>query len=1047
MRFEKRKLTLICSVSLFKVSLVMLALFMGLSAMAQTRTVTGTVTDASDGSTLPGVNIQVKGTDEGVVSDENGGYTISVGDNAVLVFNFVGYATQEIPVGAQAKVDVALSMDTEGLDEVVVVGYGVQKKKLVTGATSQVKGEDLQKLNTISATDALKSTISGVQITKASGQPGSGFRINIRGMGTIGDASPLFIVDGVAMENADFLNPSDIESFDVLKDAASAAIYGSRAANGVVLITTKSGKFNKKATFSYDGYYGVQNVYKTIPTLNAKEYSVIMNEAAVNDGGLPFDFSKEVPNYAEVLKNGGTNWLEEMTVKNAPIQNHSFSVDGGTDRSNYSIGFSYTNQEGVLGDPVASSYERYTARVNTEHVVFKYNGLDLLKVGEKITYSYSENSGIAIGDQYSNSIRNAVTANPFMPLHDADGNYHPAIDWQKSTPNPIGILEYEDGTNVNKSHTLVANAYVILNPIKNLVFKSSFGYNVGFGSYRAYTPAYKLSTEDEAFDNEVQQSMYMGYGYTFENTLNYTFDIDKSNFNVLIGNTIQKDNIGETINGTNVKSQFEGLEYAYLSNAQNIVVGKTILGGSPYGESSLLSYFGRVNYDYDEKYMLTLVMRADASSNFAKGNRWGYFPSVAAGWLLSEESFMSSTKDYLDYFKLRASWGQNGNQSISPFQYLSTIAFSAKTYTTDKSTALVGAYPNILANEDVTWETSEQLNFGFDAKVLNSRLGINFDWYKKTTKDWLVVAPMLASVGTGVPYINGGEIENTGYEVSLKWRDNIGDLSYNIGANLSRNKNEVTKIANEEKIIHGPADVLAQGTKELFKAQVGYPIGYFRGYKTAGIFQNEAEVAAHVNKDGKVIQPNATPGDVRYVDQNGDGKISDDDKVEIGDPNPDFTFGLNIGLQYKGFDFSASANGVVGNQIAKSYRSFIDLPRQNYTTDILNRWHGEGTSNTHPKVSLKQNDNQFVSDRFIEDGDYLRISNISFGYDFKTILKNIPVTKFRLYVSVQNLYTFTDYSGMDPEIGYNGGENFGSGIDLGYYPSPRTVMFGMNIQF
>jgi TonB-linked SusC/RagA family outer membrane protein len=1028
-----------------KILVLLFAISLQSFAQAQEMTITGIVNDDT-GLSLPGVSVVVKGSTVGTSTNIDGAYEIKATKGSVLVYSFIGFQVQEITVNNNV-INVSMETDTENIDEVVVVGYGVQKKKLVTGATSQVKGDVLQKQNTVFATDALKSTVAGVQIIKKSGQPGSGFNISIRGKGTTGDASPLFIIDGIASDNADFLNPSDIESFDVLKDAASAAIYGSRAANGVILITTKSGKYNKKATFSYDAYYGIQNVYKNVPTLNAKEYSVIMNEARINDGLEPFDFASLVPNYDNILKSGGTDWMDELTNKNAAIKSHSFSVDGGTERSIYSLGFSYTDQEGILGNPVPSSYQRYTARVNTEHLIFKYKDLDLLKIGEKITYSYSKNSGIAVGDAYSNSIKSSIVASPFLPNKDANGNYHKSIAWDPTIANPIGYMEYNEGTNLNKSHNLLSNIYAIVNPINNLVFKSSFGYNLSLGSYRSYVPEFDLSSQYFQNENKVNQSMYMGYGYTFENTLNYKFNLDDSNFNILVGNTVQKNNIGETIEGTNINSQFEGFKYAYLSNTKNVVAGSTILSGAPYGESSLLSYFGRLNYNYGEKYMMTLVMRADASSNFPKGKRWGYFPSVAAGWLLSEESFMDSTKSILDYLKIRASWGQNGNQNIPTFQYLSTITFDAKTYTSDKSTALIGAYPNILANEDVAWETSEQLNFGFDAKLLSNKLSLNFDWYTKTTKDWLVLAPMLASVGTGAPYINGGEVENKGFELSLNWRDKVGDLSYNFGINLSKNKNEITKIGNEEKIIHGPIDVIAQGTSELFRAEVGYPIGYFRGYETDGVFQNEQEVGAYVNSEGTVIQPDATPGDMKYVDTDGNGVIDDADKVMIGDPNPDYTLGINMGVQYKGFDFSLSANGVFGNQIAKSYRSFIDLPKQNYTTDVFDRWHGEGTSNSHPKVSLSQNQNQKISDRFIEDGDYLRISYISLGYDFKNFIKIIPVSKFRVYAAVQNLYTFTNYSGMDPEVGYDGGEGFGSGIDIGYYPTPRTVMFGINVQF
>lgn len=1031
-----------------RVLIIVFAISSQMYAQGQEITISGKVQD-KNGLSLPGVSVVVKGTTIGAATGIDGNFTINVKMGSVLLFSSIGYKAQEITIVDSQEVNVVLETDLESLDEIVVVGYGVQKKKLVTGATSQIKGDQIQKVNTVSVTDALKSHTTGVQIVKMSGQPGSGFKVTIRGIGTTGDASPLYVVDGIPVDNIDFLNSSDIKSIDILKDAASAAIYGSRAANGVVLVTTSTGEFNQKATFSYDGYYGIQNVYKNLSLLNATEYAMIMDEASINGGGSAFDFASMVPNWTDIEsgKFNGTNFLDEMTNKNAVIQNHSFGVNGGSESSNYSFGFSCTSQDGILGKPATPHYERYNARVNSEHVVLKNNDSDLFKIGEKIVYSYSESAGIGIGDIYSNSIRDALTANPFIPMYDSNGEYHKSIAWNTAESNPVALMDVTQGSQNFKSHQLIASAYVIVNPIKDLVFKSSFGYDLSFYSSRGSVPEYDLSSLNFANNNSVNQEMGGGYGYTFENTLNYKFAIDDSKFDVLIGNTIQRSGLGENIFGSNINNEFDGFKYAYLDNTPTIVLGSTLLGGGTWGKSSLLSYFGRLNYNYKEKYMLTLVMRADGSSNFAKNNRWGYFPSIASGWLLSEESFLSSTRDYLDYLKLRVSWGQNGNQNIDPFQYLSTIAFDANTYSSSKTTPLIGAYPDVIANKDVTWETSEQINIGIDSKFFDSKLVLNFDWYKKLTKDWLVVAPILSSNGANAPFINGGEIKNTGVEIAVTWRDKIGDLSYNISANVSKNKNEVTKIANEEKIIEGPNDVLAQGTDELFRAEVGFPIGYFRGFETGGIFQNQAQINAYKNSEGTVIQPNATPGDVIYIDKNDDAIIDNSDKVMLGDPNPDYTFGINIGLEYKGFDFSVSANGTAGNQIAKSYRSYIDKPKQNYTTNILGRWHGEGTSNTIPRVSLSQNDNGKVSDRFIEDGDYLRISNISIGYDFKRLLKSIPADKIRFYISIQNLYTFTNYSGMDPEIGYDGGLGFGSGIDLGFYPTPRTIMFGTNIKF
>jgi len=1017
----------------------------------QQKTIRGIVTD-SEGEPIPGVTVTVKGTTTGTITDMSGAFELFISSDAeVLVFSFIGMKSQEVVLGDQTRLEVTMQEEIMGLDEVVVVGYGTQKKKLITGATSQVNTEELTRQNTVSAIDALKSNTAGMQIVKTSGQPGSGYRINIRGLGTTGDASPLFIVDGVPVEDIEFLNPSEIESIDILKDAASAAIYGSRSANGVVLVTTKSGKFESKPTITYDGYYGVQNLFKKVPTLNAQEYATMMNEARMNDGLKPFDFAALVPDWEQYESgdNKGTDWLDEILVNDAPVQNHAVGIAGGTEKSNYSLGFSYTSQDGILGKPVASSYERYNVRINTEHIIFENDNYTILKVGETFAYSSIEKSGIATGGMYSNTIRNVLSTHPFMPVYDENGEFHDAIPWDIRVPNPVGIMVYTQGNNVSESNKLIANGYVEFQPLNGLKLRSSFGYDFSSGSYRSYTPEYNLSERHFRDYSSTTHSLSRGRGYNFENTINYVFESKSGNsVDLLAGTTVQKNNIGESISGTNINSIFDDLEHAYLSNSTTIDPARTILDSYPWGENMLLSYFGRVNYDYNEKYMATLVMRADGSSKFAEGNRWGYFPSVAAGWVASSEDFLSVTRGWLPYFKIRASWGQNGNQNISPFQYLSTISFSgADHFGIDKKERLTGAYPNILPNPEVTWETSEQLNVGVDARILDDNFSLNFDWYIKTTKDWLVAAPTLASYGTGAPYINGGDVENRGFELSLSWRDKIGDFSYFASANVAHNENKVTRIDNYEKIIHGPINVLADLTSEMFRAEEGYPIGYFWGYKTDGIFQNEEEVQSYVNSEGEMIQPDAEPGDVRFVNTNGDNVINDDDKVMIGDPNPDYTFGINLGADYKGFDFSISASGVAGNQIIRSYRDFAIFPTHNFTTDIFNRWHGEGTSNRLPKLSTSSSKNfSNISDLYVEDADYLRITNFSVGYDFKNLIRANYFGKLRAYIAVQNLYTFTEYSGMDPEVGYSGGTTFGSGIDLGFYPSPRTVLFGVNIE-
>ena len=719
--------------------LVFISVFLllgNLLAEAQTgRTISGIVVSEVGNEPLIGVNVVQKGTTNGAVTDLDGRFTLTVPDGSVLQITYIGYQEQLLTVKPNIAIyQVTLKEDSQALDEVVVVGYGIQKKKLVTGATVQVKGDDIQKLNTVSALGALQSQTPGVNITQSSGMPGEGFNVTIRGLGTTGSSGPLYIIDGVTGADINNLNPADIESIDVLKDAASAAIYGSRAANGVVLVTTKQGRAGK-ATISYDGYFGVQNVYKMVPTLNAQEYAMIQNEGRLMDGLPAYDFSSMVPNWESYANgtNKGTNWLDEMRNENAPVQNHALNITGGSEQSVYSIGISYTSQEGILGKPVQPKYDRYTFRLNTEHILLKNKDFDIIKFGENLTYSYTEKSGISIGNQYQNDINGALKANPFLPMYDEDGNYHYALDWDPTGENPVALMDYAHGQNLTKKHNIKANAYVTLQPIKNLKIRSSFGLTMEANSYRSFKPVYELASNVYNKENEVTQRMFINSGWLWENTVSYDFKINNNhNFSALIGQSMERSGLGDNLSASNVNSIFDDFDHAYLDNTTVIYADKTTVGGSPYMKNGILqkrgiaSFFGRINYDYKETYLLTLVMRADGSSNFAKGNRWGYFPSVSAGWVMSNEAFMEPTRNYLDFLKIRASWGQNGNQDIDPFQYLATISSLKSNYFfgPDKQTISSGAYPDILPNKDVTWETSEQLDLGLDARFLGSRLGL-----------------------------------------------------------------------------------------------------------------------------------------------------------------------------------------------------------------------------------------------------------------------------------------------------------------------------------
>jgi len=1004
--------------------------------------VSGTVTSASDGLGIPGVNVIIKGTHQGTTTDFDGNYQIEVGENTILQFSYVGYITQDVEVSGRTQINISLKEDMDSLDEVIVVGYGVQKKALVTGANFQIKGEDLQKLSTTNALQALQGQSPGVQITSTSGQPGEGLNVVIRGMGSTGSNGPLYVVDGVLTGDISYLNNSDIGSITVLKDAASAAIYGSQAANGVVLVTTKGGK-RGPAQITFDQYYGIQSVPKKIDMLNGREYGIILNEAAVNSGKLPYFTNDEIDGLGD-----GTNWMDEVFEDNAVTQNYTLGASGGSETSIYSTSLSYLSQEGIVGGKDLSNYERYNFRFNSEHKLYD----DKITIGENLSFAYTNKNGIGVGNQYNNALRGAFGASPLIPMFDDQGNFYDTSNdtapWLAGQSNPYASMFYGN-QNEGDNQKLLGNFYVEFEPIENLTFRTSLGIDYNAYNNHSFSPIYRLSQYSFSTYSTAYQSIGKNKSLVWDNLLTYKFDLKSDHhFETLLGTSSFKYD-GTYMNGSNANLIFDDLKHAWLDNATNAEGSLISLSGGPNNENKRMSYFGRLNYNYKETYLLNTTFRADGSSQFHKDNRWGYFPSVSLGWVASNENFLINS-EAINFFKLRASWGQVGNQNAGNYQYLAPITYSNVNYTFGHEEGVLtpGAYPRRLANPDLKWETSEQINIGFDARLLNNKLDVNFDLYNKKNKDWLIKAPIPATAGAEAPWINGGDITNKGVELALNYHNNIGDFNYSIGANGSYNQNKVGNIPTEDGIIHGETNQLYDNSSEFYRAQEGFPLGYFWGLQTAGVFQTEEDVNNYTNLDQK-IQPNASPGDLIYVDVNNDGLINELDKKMIGDPNPDYVFGISLSMDYKAFDFSALANGVAGNQIVQSYRNQSNA-YGNYTTAILDRWHGAGSSNTTPRVTENNKNWTTFSDRYIQDGDFLRISNVTLGYDFAKLNKNIFASQVRLYVSALNLYTFTKYNGMDPEVGYGistDDYNFSSGVDVGYYPRPRTLLVGLNVKF
>ncbi len=1023
----------------------------------QTNTVTGSVVSATDDEPLAGVTVSVKGTTNGTVTDIDGRYVIQAVQGETLIFSYVGFVSQEVTV-RENVINIALTEDTEVLEELVVIGYGVQAKKLSTGATVQVKGDELAKMNTNSPLQALQGKTPGVNITSTSGQPGSDMKVVIRGLGTIGNHSPLYLIDGIGGDIST-LNPSDIESIDVLKDAASAAIYGAQAANGVVLITTKNGR-EGKAKVNFDAYYGVQNVARKADMLNAAQYMTIMDEQALNSGNAAYNWTGFQSIYDANGQVYDTNWVDTMFKDNAATESYALGVTGGSTASTYAISLGYMNQEGVVGGADVSNYERYNFRINSEHKLFN----NFLKVGEQVSFIYRTNNGISVGNQYNNSLRGAFGISPLAPVYSDNNPYDSPYndtsnsDWYNGEGNPYGLM-MTNTNNENRAASFNGNLYAEIEPLKGLKLRTLFGGVYNSSEYRSFTPLYHFSIYSyNDTRTGVSQNMNHGLGLTWTNTATYDWAVNDHAFNALLGMEAYRYQ-GTSVGAGNglLKEGFDTWKYAYVNNgtASSSTDGLSA-SGSPHDDSRSISYFGRLGWNLKETYMINATLRADGSSRFAQGNRFGYFPSVSAGWTLTNESFMQDAPAWINFLKLRASWGQVGNQNIANYQYLAPMKntnthylFGSGGYNdTEAAKQLAtnwGAYPNRLANEKVTWETSEQTNIGLDAYLFRTRLGVNLDFYMKNTKDWLVQAPILSTVGAGAPYINGGSVKNSGVELALSWNDQLNNnFSYQIGINGAYNTNEVGEIPTEDGIIHGQTNQLYDNTPEFYRAENGKPIGYFWGYKTHGLFQNEQEITDWIAAGNGVLQNEVKPGDVKYIDVNQDGVIDDNDKVNLGNGMPDFTYGFNLGLGYKGFDFSLQASGAAGQQIVQSYRNFTNK-YANYTTAILQRWTGEGTSNKIPRVT-EQNINWQFSDLFIQNGDYLRITNITLGYDFSRFVKHKFISQARLYAQLQNAFTFTKYEGMDPEIGY-GTDGWVSGIDVGYYPRPRTVLFGVNLTF
>ncbi|MCM1151108.1 MAG: TonB-dependent receptor [Alistipes sp.] len=1009
-----------------------------LSGSAQSPgTVSGVVTDAS-GEAVPGVAVIVKGTAAGTSTDMKGAYTLRASKSDVLVFSFLGYKTQEVAVHNRMEIDVRLESDAQQLEEVVVVGYGVQKKSLVTGAISSVKGSDLETTGIMRADDALAGKTAGVQVVSNSGQPGSDVQIYVRGIGTNGTATPIYIVDGMAVSGIEYLNPSDIESIEVLKDAASSAIYGARGGNGVVLITTRRSK-EGQWRIDYDFSYGIQNIARKIDVLNAREYAIIQNEAAANSGAtLPFT-DEQIASFHR-----GTDWQEAILNRNAGAQRHNVRVSAGTARSSFNGSASYLNQDGILAEG-KSNFKRYTINLAAEHKLLRN---DVLTVGENVVVSHVKKQSVTQNSSTAGPLVGALNMDPLTPVYDPYqtdelyGGFGVSKYVSQEVVNPVARIYYSHGRTLYT--TMKGSVFAELKFLKDFRLRGSAGVDVTWTDGFGYSPMYKLnSTTGNTSANGASQSydQYRRFNYEGYLTWGHTYD-DKHEVSAMLGaSLLQRGSLALSASRNDLKIDDE--EHAYISMATN---SSASASGGPGNPSAIVSFFGRVNYAYDNRYMMTVTVRRDGSSRFGPNNRFGTFPSVSAGWNIANESFLRDVR-WLDALKLRASWGQNGNENIGDFAYLATVSTYGLGYpfgSQDANGSLaVGAAPVKVVNPDLRWETSEQTDIGLDVRLFGC-LGLTLDYYVKKTKDLLVTTPVPLMLGNSFPTANAGNVKNSGVEFAVDFQRSFGKWNVAVNGNVSYNKNKVTYVGTDTGYVTGAT---VQGiTGAVTRMEAGHAMSYFWGYKTLGIFQNQAEIDAWVNSEGVQIQPDARPGDFRYQDTDDNGTIDDNDRVDLGNPFPTVTFGLNINVSAYGFDLGITSAGQAGNKIFSVLRR-PDLTMSNYGTWVLGRWHGEGTSNSIPRVAHADTNLNWTrpSDFYLRDGDFWRIRNITLGYTI-AVPEKYYLRKVRVFASVDNVFTFTKYDGYDPEVG-NGGSILGSGIDRGVYPRPRTVSVGLNLTF
>lgn len=1017
-------------------SLAALILLFGASSglWAQTISVGGTVVDGD--MPLPGVSVTVKGSYAGTATDLDGKFTLTAESGATLVFSYIGYLRQELTVAnTVSDLKVELKPDVAGLEEAVVIGYGNQQRSKISGAVTTVDIKEATSIPVLRTEQALQGRAAGVQVTQNSGQPGSTQTIRIRGLGSINNSDPLFIVDGIPSGGIDYLNPSDIESISILKDAASTAIYGARGANGVVLITTKKGSRGSKATLTYDSYVGTQEPWKYMALLNAEEYATLMNESRAAAG------LSALPGLTDPASLGeGTNWQDAM-FQRAPMANHSVLYTNGTETSSIAMGASHFSQDGIIGGE-KGRFERTTFRVNSEQ-----QAGDRFRVGQNVTFTNIKRNALAENNEFATPVLRALNIDPVTPVTRPDGTYAYTDYIDSDIVNPINQIEqtYDNWT----TNRFVGNVFGEMDLTPNLKFRSSVNVDLALGSQKIFFPTFDLAlfpgdpnrpaTEFREV-NSLTRAENKWSTWQWENTLTYTKEFENEDKLQVIAGYSALESSATSITASRDSLATNDANYAFLSNSLN-VAPQVPRSSDGISETAWLGQFVRATYDLGKEWSLMGTLRYDGSSRFGLNNRFGLFPSFSAAWNLTERPWFAE-KDWIDFFKVRGSWGRNGNAEIGDYAYNPVIVNGLNYTLGGEQAQTIGSGPVAIANPDLKWETGEQINLGVDADFMDGRWNLIFDIYEKNTLDMLAYVPNPGTAGLEPGPSNVASARNRGAELAIGYQGGENDFTYNLNANISMYRNEVTDLGAPVDSLNQPlftGNVFGSGDFVAI-TDIGLPIATFWGFETSGIYQTDEEAMADTS------QVNAVAGDVIFVDQNGDGVINNEDKVVIGNPHPDFTYGFTAGAKYKNFDFNLFLQGSHGNDIYKGMFRY-DLNTTNLPISALDRWTGEGTSYDTPRVTHSDlNQNNRVSDRFIEDGSYLRIKSLMVGYTLPSnTLERLGISKFRVYASANNLFTFTPYSGLDPEIGTRG--TLEIGIDRGFYPSPRIYNLGINVTF